>query len=150
MPNVLDQLTAEWGESLKKASLNPPKDFAEAKLVATFVVGFVQTLASFWRLTEKAARRGGLPGKTALRQCDVLLRAGATPDEAFRRIEEYAATVPAVDPAELASLRELVAAGRKELDQLRRQIDNVRSLLTEPPRISIRPEDLKRLTDQAD
>jgi hypothetical protein len=152
MPDVLEQLAQEWGESLRRASLTLPRDSAEARFVLRVVASFVSTLSAGWEVLKESAKRGGLPGKRLLRTCDLLLSMAATPDEALRRVEEFCAEerVPPVEPAELALLRAELEAGRQRLQALVRELQKVRPLLAEPPRISASPEDLKRRAERAD
>jgi hypothetical protein len=95
---------------------------------------------------SEAAKEGGVPGKTLLRACDRLLSLTDGPDEVFGRVEDFCATAG----AEVTPLRARLQAGRGQLAALVGTLKTVRRWLAEPPRISISPDDLKRLTDQAD
>jgi hypothetical protein len=135
MVEVLDKLEqlAKEQDSIPwtaDAQANEPE---ELLVIATFV-SFLQRI---WGVMQSRFRKGGVPAKRLLQECDLLIQLSTG-------MGQRLALVNKVSPAEQ------VQAVSVLLDSLVRDVNKVRERAATPPRTATDPEELKRRVKQAD
>jgi hypothetical protein len=152
MVEVLDQLgqlAKERANSLQRTSGALAGDAEGLLVVAKDACQFAQFLAVIWSVMQMRFRKGGVPAKRLLDECDLLLEMGTGTEQHLFLInkvwQERGLT------GELAqSIYNEIQETRRGLDLLVRAVREARAQAAAPPRLSATPEMLKQRIRQAD
>jgi len=94
-------------------------------------------------------RKGGVPGKRLLHECDLLIQLSTGAGQRLALVnKEWPARALPIEVAQ--PIYNEVQAARGLLDSLVRDVHKVREWAATPPRMSADPEDLKQRIKQAD
>ena len=146
MPEVLERVTKEWGESLRRAALELGDDPAEARDVLLVASVLARILAESWLEFKGSAKGAGVSKPKALGTCAALLHVAGMADEALARVEAFARQ----ESQEASALREPARAVREPLDALAGELRRFQAFLERPSRFSVTAEELNRLVAETD
>jgi hypothetical protein len=152
MVEILDQLgefAKERASSLERTSKALAGQAEGLLVVAEDSCNFVRFLCVIWAVVQLRFRKGGVPSKRLLQECDLLLNLGAGVGKQLALIDKVWRERGL--PSEVAEpiFKEVEAAG-VSLDSLLQEVHKVRELAATPPRLAADPDKLKQRIREAD
>ena len=152
MVEVLDQLgelAKERAGSLERLSKALAGHAEGLLIVGEDSCNFVRFLSVLWAVVQLRFRRGGVPGKRLLQECDLFLNLSAGVGRQLALIDKVWQERGL--PSEVAQpIYNEIEAARVTLDSLVQEVRKVQELAAAPPRIAADPDQLKQRIREAD
>lgn len=145
----LSQLAKERAESLERSSVAFAGEAEGLLLMASDSANFARFLSVVWAVLQMRLRKGGVPAKRVVQECDMLLEVMAGLRNRLSLISKvWQERQLPTDVAE--PLYREVQEARILLDSVDKHIRGTRDHAATPPRVSADPDQLKQRIRQAD